>query len=373
MERKFDVAGAAHMVVLDGVALLQPDAQVFECMLDGWRQQQLSRNLAFATVEARAETVRRFQAHTNAYPWQWAPGHLEEWTTDLRANKRRARSTIRSYQLAVRAFLAYLCDPVYGWADECERRFGTHPVQICHDWNTGAHLSDYEGRPARRSLTRREVQALFDCADAQVAEIRARGRKGWVAAFRDATMLKVTYAWGLRRREAVMLEAHDFGINPKAPEFGSFGVLYVRHGKASAGGSPKRRSVLTVMPWSAEVAAEWVENIWPQCRREGEAGLWPSERRPRVSEDRLNAAFGRFGAEAGLSDGLGVHSLRHSYVTHLIEDGFDALFVQQQVGHQHASTTSIYTSVSSDYKTRVLRAALDRVVADARAQERSSS
>ena len=49
-----------------------------------------------------------------------------------------------------------------------------------------------------------------------------------------------------------------------------------------------------------------------------------------------------------------------SYVTHLIEDGYDALFVQQQVGHEYASTTAIYTSVSSDYRTRTLRAALDR-------------
>ena len=47
------------------------------------------------------------------------------------------------------------------------------------------------------------------------------------------------------------------------------------------------------------------------------------------------------------------------------EDGFDGLFVQQQVGHEHASTTSIYTSVSSDYKTRVLRAALDRIISEA--------
>jgi site-specific recombinase XerD len=60
--------------------------------------------------------------------------------------------------------------------------------------------------------------------------------------------------------------------------------------------------------------------------------------------------------------------LRHSYTTHLLEDGFDALFVQQQLGHQHASTTSIYTSVSSDYKTRILRDALDRVAAAAHSQ-----
>ena len=51
-----------------------------------------------------------------------------------------------------------------------------------------------------------------------------------------------------------------------------------------------------------------------------------------------------------------------SYVTHLIEDGWDALFVQNQVGNEHASTTSIYTCVSSDYRTRTLRTALDSTV-----------
>jgi hypothetical protein len=41
------------------------------------------------------------------------------------------------------------------------------------------------------------------------------------------------------------------------------------------------------------------------------------------------------------------------------EAGRDALFVQQQVGHEHASTTSLYTCVSSDFRTRSLRRALD--------------
>jgi site-specific recombinase XerD len=46
----------------------------------------------------------------------------------------------------------------------------------------------------------------------------------------------------------------------------------------------------------------------------------------------------------GLGPGLDFHSLRRSYVTHLIEAGWDPLFVQQQVGHEHASTTAIYTN-----------------------------
>ncbi|MGP3965761.1 tyrosine-type recombinase/integrase [Nonomuraea sp. 3N208] len=54
---------------------------------------------------------------------------------------------------------------------------------------------------------------------------------------------------------------------------------------------------------------------------------------------------------------------RRSYVTHLIEDGWDPRFVQEQVGHEHASTTAIYTCVSSDFRTRTLRRHLDATVA----------
>jgi site-specific recombinase XerD len=57
---------------------------------------------------------------------------------------------------------------------------------------------------------------------------------------------------------------------------------------------------------------------------------------------------------------LSVHCLRHSYVSHLIEDGVDPLFVQHQVGHSWASTTAVYTSVGSDHKNRMLRVALAR-------------
>ena len=56
---------------------------------------------------------------------------------------------------------------------------------------------------------------------------------------------------------------------------------------------------------------------------------------------------------------------RHTYVTHLIEAGMDPRFVQEQVGHEHASTTSIYTCVSSDFRTRTLRRHLDATIAEA--------
>ena len=65
------------------------------------------------------------------------------------------------------------------------------------------------------------------------------------------------------------------------------------------------------------------------------------------------------GRRPGCRRELSVHCLRHSYVSHLIEDGVDPLFVQQQVGHSWASTTAVYTQVGADAKNRMLRAALD--------------
>jgi hypothetical protein len=66
---------------------------------------------------------------------------------------------------------------------------------------SGAHDTEYEGAAGRRPLTYDEAQALFDVADGRVEQIRARGRKGALAALRDAAVLETVYAYGLRRRE----------------------------------------------------------------------------------------------------------------------------------------------------------------------------
>ncbi len=314
---------------------------VFCSMLDGWRAQRLARNLAVATVENGARVVRRFREHVGTYPWQWSAADLEAFVSELRVSPGLARSTVRSYGLTIGSFLAYVCDPSYDFSARCLERFGTHPTQIATAANLPRHSIDQEARPSRRPLTKVECQALFDAADERAVSVRQKNVKGFAPAFRDATMLKVAYAFGLRRQELLMLERCDFGPNPKAPEFGSFGVLHVRFGKSANGSGPRRRGVLTVMAWSAEVIAEWVDEVLPAWRPDS-SSLWPSERHVRMSEDRLNAAFSACAAEAGLPSGLSPHCLRHSYVSHLIEDGFDPLFVQQQVGHRHSATTALY-------------------------------
>ncbi|WP_336160013.1 tyrosine-type recombinase/integrase [Amycolatopsis sp. VC5-11] len=354
--------GSVTLQLVDGVSLLHPDDQVFVAMLDGWRNQQLARNLGFATVERRVDVVRAFTAYTNTFPWQWSAQLVDEWLGDLRSVRQLRRSTLRNYQTAVRLFCDFLTDPNYGWAAECERRFGTHPVQVVHEWNTAVHVQAAEGDPRKRALTLDELEAFFDAADDRVARIRKLGRKGWLPAYRDAVLFKVAYGYGLRRNEARMLDTADFGRNPHAPEFGSRGVCNVRFGKAMKGSPPKRRTVLTVWGWTVEVLAEWTEEIRPMLARPGNDALWPSERVARVGLQQMDARFAATRDELGLDRALDFHSLRRSYVTHLIEDGWDPLFVQQQAGHEHASTTAIYSCVSSDFRTRTLRQALDKTM-----------
>jgi integrase/recombinase XerC len=348
--------GSAALVLADGATPLRAEPALFEAMLEGWRRQQAARRLSVPLVDGRARLVRRFQAFTGVWPWQWTPAQVEAWIT----SGGWAHSTIRSYEGALVVFLEYVCDPRYGWVAECEQRVGARPVQVCHEGNSACHVAEYEGRPERRPLTRAELQALFDAADDYVERAAGSRRKGWLAAFRDAALFKVIYGWGLRRREAAMLDVADFTASPAAPELGGLGVCHVRYGKAMRGSPPRRRAVATVMPWAAEALAQYLAEVrpWYGCGRH--PALWLTERGGRISPRQIDDRFAAWRAAAALPGELSVHCLRHSYVSHLIEDGADPLFVQHQVGHSWASTTAVYTTIGQDAKNRMLRAALAR-------------
>ena len=108
--------GSAGMHLAAGLPPLRPAERVFEAMLDGWRNQQLVRRLAFSTVEGRERAVRAFAAYADAFPWEWPPGLVDDWMTDLRAVRRLRRSMLGGYQVAVRLFCGYVTDPAYGGA-----------------------------------------------------------------------------------------------------------------------------------------------------------------------------------------------------------------------------------------------------------------
>lgn len=343
------------------VVHLDPERAVFDAMLDGWRAQQTARFLKVSTIAIRERLVRRLADFSGLYPWQWTPGEAEAWIGDLRSGVKPLRvSTLRSYEIAVRMFCEYLIDPRYPWLAECETRFGVTPRQVFHEDNSIVHIGDFEGDPARRPLTFDEVQALFDAADGVASRIRLRRRKGAVPAVRDAALLKCVYAFGLRRREAIMLDLVDLRRNARLPGFGRFGAVSVRHGKASRGGPPKRRTVLTVpeMGWVTDTLGHYLEEVRPALSSQSSPALWVTERGTRLSARAANEAFCTARDAAGLDSSLDLHSLRHSYVTHLVEFDYPERFIQEQVGHSFSSTTAIYVGVSNEYRNRLLTQAI---------------
>jgi site-specific recombinase XerD len=285
---------------------------------------------------------------------------MDEWTTHLIGELGRAESTIRNYQGTIRGFCDYITSPHYRWPQECEARFGTHPIQVCHEWNTAIHLVDYEGQPGRRPLTRQECQRLFDYADEQVERAVHLHRKGALTAYRDATVLKVIYGWGLRCTEASKLDRSDFYRNPKAPELGQLGQVHVRYGKSSNGSPPKRRMVASVMPWAVEAVEDYLVNIRPRFGFDDHPALWVTERGGRLQPRHIEERFAAYRDALGMDQALSPHCLRHAYITHLVEDGADPKFVQEQAGHRYQSTTGIYTAVGDDFLDTMMRKALAR-------------
>ncbi|WP_029381470.1 tyrosine-type recombinase/integrase [Streptomyces leeuwenhoekii] len=357
-QQKVALAGAARLELVSGVVQLRPEDAMFDAMLRGWRAQQKSRGLKDETIDPRERLVRRFLEFANDYPWQWTPAHMDEWSASLTGEKHLAPSTIRSYQGDIRLFTEFLIDGRYGWGPACEEAFGVHPVAIAHEWNTLPHLQDYEGDPEARPFTREELQRFLDYADDQVARAVKSKRKGALAAYRDATLFKVIYGWGLRRTETSKLDVVDFGRNPKARQFGRYGTLNVRYGKAKKGQPPRRRNVLSVMDWAVEAVEDYVENVRPRFGFPDHPALWITERGGRLQPSSINDRFEAYRDALNLPKELVPHSIRHSYVTHLTEDGVDRRFIQQQVGHECDSSTAIYTHVSDDFMNTALSKAL---------------
>jgi site-specific recombinase XerD len=343
---------------------LDLQGSVFAGMIAGWEDQQRSRFLRPATIEQRVSVVRRFASFSGLFPWQWTAAEAEAWISALvsKGGQSMAFSTVRGYQISLRLFCEYLTDQRYEWVALCLERFGSAPTQILHEWNTVAHLNDFEGRPGRRALTYDEVQSLFDAADAQVEQIRRRARKGSLQALRNAVLLKTVYAFGLRRSEAIGLDLVDLRFNPKAADYGRFGGVFVRWAKAAHGGPPKRRTVLTVpeMDWIVGVLGHYFDEVRPHFAAGAHPAFWLTERSGRISTRGVNEAFVEARNAAGLPEELDLHSLRHSYITHLVEFGYPAKFVQDQVGHSYASTTSIYTHVSDEFRTQLIRDSLTK-------------
>ncbi|MFA1676365.1 tyrosine-type recombinase/integrase [Rhizobium mongolense] len=162
-----------------------------------------------------------------------------------------------------------------------------------------------------------------------------------VPSLRTRTALTTAYAAGLRASEAVHLKVRDID--------GERGIIRVEHGKGG-----KDRNVML----SAQLLAI-LRVYWRLARPE--VWLFPGrdETKP-IDVQVLYSACRSACAAAGIDKRVTVHTLRHSFATHLLESGTDIRIIQVLLGHNNLSTTARYTKVSNTL-IRSMTSPLDRL------------
>jgi site-specific recombinase XerD len=151
---------------------------------------------------------------------------------------------------------------------------------------------------------------------------------GAVRSLKLQTILTTAYAAGLRISEALRLGVKD--IDSKRM------VMHIR-------GAKNGKDRLALLSPDLLVA---LRRYWTQCRPRG-PHLFPGRNGRPVHIDVIRRALQAVVRELGFKKRVTLHSFRHGFATHLLEDGTDVRVIQTLLGHSNLQTTAHYTQVST--------------------------
>ena len=229
---------------------------------------------------------------------------------EMRVEGRSPRSVAR-WLVAVRGFYGHLA------AEKVVRDDPTANLDLPRVW-----------RSLPKVLTFAEVEALLNAP-----------QRGEPRGLRNAAMLEVLYATGLRVTELVRLRLGDLHLD----------AGYLRcWGKGS-----KER----VVPLGGEADAT-LQSYLAEARPTLLQGkrtdvLFVNPRGGAMTRQGFWKIIKRYGKQAGIRTPLSPHVVRHSFATHLLENGADLRAVQVMLGHADISTTQIYTHVNRERLRRI--------------------
>lgn len=151
---------------------------------------------------------------------------------------------------------------------------------------------------------------------------------------RDRAMLELLYATGLRVSELCQLTVNDWWAEP--PRVRCLGK-----------GSKERYVPM------GRVALQWLQTYLDRVRprlvsAKSRDVLFLNRRGAPLTRQGFWKILKEYSAQAGIAEPLSPHTLRHSFATHLLENGADLRSVQELLGHQDIATTQIYTHVSRE-------------------------
>jgi site-specific recombinase XerD len=276
-----------------------------------------------ATKKEYVRYVCKLAEHFQTDPASLAEHQLRQYFLFLRQHKQYKAAPMKAAKFALRCFYQE-CLNVPGWTVFAELR-----------------IAEPEVLPI--VLSRPEVQTLL----AAVREPRFR------------TCLRLMYHCGLRVGEAVGIQVRDLHGRESPPR------LHVRNAKGG-----KDRYVPLAPAMVAELRDWWRRHRNPQFLFPSPGRGWAdrtlslSQAMTRsaapMSVSSVQMAYRLARAASGVNPASTTHSLRHSYATHLLEEGVSLRQISQYLGHESLDTTVVYTHLTalSEARTQAALAAL---------------
>lgn len=283
---------------------------------DFLRTLEEGRRLSPNTVAAYRRDLRDLHEFLNEYldsPWAWSDVDRLALRGFLGWGRRRglSRNTLGRKLSSTRAFFRHL---------HAEELIATNPATGVRSPKAERRLPSHAGRGV--------LEAVFATAEARAAEGELRGT-------RDLLILELLYGSGLRLAELHGLNLAD---------------VDARTGQARVLGKGNKERIVPVT--AASVIA--LGRYQPR-RREVLAGtgsdspaLLVGPKGARLSRRSIQRMVSKSLEQAAEGSALSVHSLRHSFATHLLDAGADLMAVKELLGHASLSTTRIYTHLSKE-------------------------
>ena len=179
------------------------------------------------------------------------------------------------------------------------------------------------GRGLPKALPEDKVEALLEAPDT-----------GTPLGIRDRAMLELMYATGLRVSELVGLQLSGLNLNQ--------GVVRVV-------GKGQKERLVPVGNEAGNWMSRYLEESRPLLMKGGQCPfVFVSSRKSGLTRQAFWYAVRRHSANAGITQSISPHMLRHSFATHLLNHGADLRVVQLLLGHSDLSTTQIYTHIARE-------------------------
>lgn len=215
----------------------------------------------------------------------------------------RAASTVARKLASIKAFYRFLT---------AERYIRRNPAEVLEAASRGLHLP--------KVLSVQEVERLLD-----------EPNLGTLDGYRDKTMLELLYATGMRVSELVNVPVKNVDMKMQ---------YVIVMGKGSKERMlPLGRTVLHYLEHYLSVVRPQLLHGKPNAAAELFVTGWGGP----MTRERFYEIIVAYGKSAGISKRVTPHMLRHSFATHLLNNGTDLRIVQELLGHADISTTQIYT------------------------------